>query len=121
MVCSKTDASHDAVPEESPTTEGPARCVLIIGSTGNGKSTLVNLLKGEDVCDVGHGAASKTTGHQEVGINIEGAVYNLIDTIGIGDTSLSSEAVLYQLAHAISACRHGIVQVRSQASYSCGS
>ncbi len=88
-----------------------SRNVLVVGRTGNGKSTLINLLANADVCSVGGLASSTTRDCQLVPITVDGTTYTLVDTIGIGDTALDEADVLHRLATAVHACRDGIVQV----------
>jgi len=71
----------------------PCRNVLLIGRTGNGKSTLGNVLinknnRFEEVFKESSGGISKTRAKQSEVFEYEGTNYRIIDTIGIGDTKL---------------------------------
>jgi len=91
--------------------------ILLIGSTGNGKSSLGNVLVGQEgYFKESELAASETKdykiGKLEVdlgeGRKIE---YRIIDTIGIGDTTLTPAAVLYKLGMVAQELRGGLKQV----------
>ena len=86
------------------------RNVILIGSTGNGKSTLGNVLVNkndnfEEVFRESAGSVSETKGISEeifeVPITPDGKekiIYRIIDTIGLGDTTLTQQGVLIKLA-----------------------
>lgn len=61
-------------------------CVLIIGVTGSGKSTLINSLLGEDIAEVGWGVQSKTESINKHKANINGISIVVYDTPGLLDT-----------------------------------
>jgi GTPase Era involved in 16S rRNA processing len=87
------------------------RTVLLIGKTGNGKSTVGNVLAGAHVFAESAKAASETKHAQVHYVTIEGVQYKIVDTIGIGDTELTQEAVCMRIADACVECKDGINQV----------
>jgi len=91
------------------------RTVIIIGSTGGGKSALANVLAGENRFREDEGSVSVTKFHQveEVYVNNGENVLHIkiIDTVGLGDTSLSEQEVLFRLADACYAVREGLNRV----------
>eukprot|EP00035_Acanthoeca_spectabilis_P013439 m.250349 g.250349 ORF g.250349 m.250349 type:complete len:181 (-) comp15884_c0_seq4:200-742(-) len=88
------------------------KTVLLIGSTGNGKSTLGNVIAGEAVFRESALPQSETRQAQvHVTPPIQGERYRVVDTVGIGDTDLSREQVGMLIADACHQCRDGLVQV----------
>ncbi|CAG8476964.1 880_t:CDS:10 [Racocetra fulgida] len=79
------------------------RNVLIIGITGHGKSTLANVLAGEEICKESAGGTSETRKTN----------YYVIDNIGFDDnrSRLSEEVILYEIGKSIYAAKEGIDQV----------
>ncbi|CAI2181006.1 18048_t:CDS:10 [Funneliformis geosporum] len=79
-------------PKRKP--EIPVKNVLLIGKTGSGKSNLANVLtKSEEF----KSSASSTSVTKNVGvkkISHNGINYRIIDTVGLGDTELTSEELL---------------------------
>lgn len=75
------------------------RTIVLFGRTGNGKSTLANILSGTDEFKEGSNAVSETKKHQ-LGRNINVGEYllDIVDTIGFGDTDLPLETVLDEIA-----------------------
>ncbi|KAG9316444.1 P-loop containing nucleoside triphosphate hydrolase protein [Chiua virens] len=69
----------------SPTTsELPSRRnVLIVGDVGVGKSSLVNLIAGEDRANTSHNAKSCTLHSQEYVVSLDGVEFALHDTAGM--------------------------------------
>nr|CAG8493639.1 2257_t:CDS:1 [Entrophospora candida] len=85
--------------------------VLLIGSTGSGKSTLANVISGSDDFDVGYhsvGSIKDASVHHYV---IDGKLYKIIDTVGIGDTRMSSKDILTKLAIAAEVTKYEINQI----------
>src|SRR3954470_11416237 len=86
------------------------RNILLIGRTGGGKSTLGNVLINksdnfEVVFDESDGSVSATKNIKEaiaeIDVSRDGSEkrkYRIIDTIGIGDTKLTTQGVLTRLA-----------------------
>jgi len=87
------------------------RTLLLIGRTGNGKSTICNVISGTNDFEEGEFGVSQTKDHLKKEYIIDGVKYIIVDTIGIGDTKLSIQEVLYKLADACHSIREGINQV----------
>src|SRR6185436_8897837 len=97
--------------------------IILIGSTGNGKSTLANVLLNkngnfEEVFKESAGSISETRNihieKAEIDLDKEGKEkleMIIIDTVGIGDTQLTTQGVLYRLAEAASHIGEGLNQI----------
>jgi predicted GTPase len=80
--------------------------ILLIGRTGSGKSSLANVLMGEENKFEESARSTSVTKNIEEGafeINLkedgsEKIKYRVIDTIGLGDTKLTPQGVLTKLA-----------------------
>jgi len=96
------------------------RNILLIGRTGNGKSTLANTLVNkneefEEVFKESSGSTSETKeiqkGEFKMKINDKEIKYQVIDTVGIGDTQLSPREVLNRVADACQEIKDGLNQI----------
>lgn len=91
-----------------------ARNILLIGRTGAGKSSLANLLVGkEEVFKTSASSVSETKGYQAEIFEdeISKITYRVIDLIGIGDTQLSEEDTLRELAKVAEILDNGVHRV----------
>jgi len=96
------------------------RNILLVGSSGGGKSAFANTLINKngnftEVFKESAGSVSQTKNYQveELEQKIDGkkVTYRIIDTIGIGDTSLPEKEVAYKIAKVANELREGISQV----------
>ncbi|WNE39983.1 MAG: GTPase Der [Mycoplasmataceae bacterium] len=89
------------------------RTVLLLGRTGNGKSTLANVMSNTDKFKESELGASETRNIQEEWFNLkdDDITYHIIDTIGIGDTRLSEQQVLFKIAETVNSIRNGLNQI----------
>ena len=102
-------------------TEKPDRVVILMGRTGNGKSTLANVIAGwprGDLFQESTRVLSETVGIPSKRVAVRyGAsprrryVLKIIDTIGFGDTGRSAADVLAQLGELASDCSNAIHQL----------
>src|SRR4051794_4954206 len=74
------------------------RNILMFGRTGNGKSTLANVLTKTSKFKESDGGVSESKDYQVETFDHGSITYRIIDTIGIGDTKLTPEEVLYKIA-----------------------
>jgi predicted GTPase len=93
-----------------------SKTILLIGSTGKGKSTLANVLvdeKGEfkEIFGESGASISVTREIQQEKFTENGVNYAIIDTVGLGDTKLEKDKVLDKIAEAVYLAREGISQV----------
>ncbi|CAJ0640808.1 11325_t:CDS:1 [Entrophospora sp. SA101] len=85
--------------------------ILLIGSTGGGKSTLANVLSGSNNYDVSSSSVSSTKDTNVNNFEIDGKIYKIVDTVGIGDTKMTPKEVISKLTIAAEAIKYGINQV----------
>jgi GTPase Era involved in 16S rRNA processing len=85
--------------------------LIIVGRTGGGKSTLSNVLTGTDDFEESGRSISVTKNFQKEGFEYNGKYFNVIDTIGIGNTKLSTKKVLYKILDGIFSLPEGISQI----------
>ncbi|KAF2072843.1 hypothetical protein CYY_005854 [Polysphondylium violaceum] len=85
--------------------------LLLIGKTGNGKSTLANIISQSNDFKEGEFMVSETKDHLKREYIIDGIRYIIVDTCGIGDTELTMQQVLYKIAEACYTVRDGLNQV----------
>jgi len=96
---------------ENITTE--IRTILLIGRTGNGKSTITNVISGANEFKESEDGVSETRGIEikRFRIESENIEYRIIDTIGIGDTRFNEREVLIKIAEAADAIKNGLNQI----------
>jgi GTP-binding protein EngB required for normal cell division len=87
------------------------KTILLIGSTGKGKSTLANVLTDTNDFQESDGSTSQTREIQSEEFVKEGINYQIIDTVGLGDTKLKKETVLDKIAEAVYLAKDGVGQV----------
>ena len=86
--------------------------ILIIGRTGSGKSTLANVLSKVYEFEEGEGFTSVTSQEKAKTFKYKGINYQIIDTVGLGDTELKKEQLLEKFAKETDDCiRKGISQI----------
>ncbi|CAF1411207.1 unnamed protein product [Adineta ricciae] len=66
-------------------TKGSVNRVLVIGQTGAGKSSLINLLAGKKVANVSDSAKGCTFDFNTYQVEHQGEIYELIDTVGLNE------------------------------------
>jgi GTP-binding protein EngB required for normal cell division len=67
--------------------KGSVHRILVIGQTGAGKSSLVNLLAGKKVAKVSDGAKGCTFQFETYQVDYNGEIFELIDTVGLNEGS----------------------------------
>nr|CAG8499585.1 11100_t:CDS:2 [Entrophospora candida] len=85
--------------------------ILLVGSTGSGKSTLANVLSGSEDYDTSHRSVSSTKDTNSRNYAINGKIYRIVDTVGIGDSRMPPKEVANKLAVAAEAIKYGINQI----------
>jgi hypothetical protein len=86
--------------------------ILLVGRTGQGKSALANVLSNkESNFRESESSTSVTKGIQVIAFEYKGEEYQVIDSIGIGDTTLTQAQVLREIAQGYEIIKDGIHQV----------
>lgn len=85
--------------------------IILIGKTGSGKSTLANVISDTNEFKESSGSVSETREIKSKIFSFNEEEYQIIDTVGIGDTKLSSDEVLDKIAEAVYLAREGIHQI----------
>lgn len=74
------------------------KIILLVGRTGGGKSTLANVLSGiENASAESELSTSKTREIQKIEFNYGEEVYQIVDSVGIGDTTRTQAEVLKEI------------------------
>ncbi|CAB4493588.1 unnamed protein product [Rhizophagus irregularis] len=85
--------------------------LIIVGRIGGGKSTLFNILtESEDFEESGR-SISVIKNFQKKDFEWHGRSFSVVDTIGVGDTQLSTKKVLYKVLDGIFSIPEGISQI----------
>ncbi|GBC41437.1 uncharacterized protein OCT59_001594 [Rhizophagus irregularis] len=85
--------------------------LIIVGRIGGGKSTLFNILtESEDFEESGR-SISVIKNFQKKDFEWHGKSFSVVDTIGVGDTQLSTKKVLYKILDGIFSIPEGISQI----------
>jgi GTP-binding protein EngB required for normal cell division len=97
------------------------RNILLLGRTGQGKSSLGNLLinKNEnltkegfkEIFKEGGNSISQTKNVKGETFELEDYSYQVVDTPGLGDTSLKQRDILFKIAEACKKVENGIFQI----------
>jgi len=89
------------------------RTILLLGRTGNGKSTMANVISNTGHFAESEYGVSETRGIQEgiFRVRKENVDFHIVDTIGIGDTRFDEKEVLLKLAEATNAIKNGLNQI----------
>ncbi|CAG8463723.1 776_t:CDS:2 [Dentiscutata heterogama] len=85
--------------------------LLIVGRTGNGKSTLANVLSNTNRFKESDKSVSVTRYFEDEMFTHNGKLYRVVDTIGVGDTKLPKKQVILRIAEAVFTMKEGINQV----------
>ncbi|PKC03416.1 hypothetical protein RhiirA5_401943 [Rhizophagus irregularis] len=87
------------------------RNILIVGRTGGGKSTLANVLTDTSNFKESAYAVSQTKNFKKVDFKWNDKNFRVVDTIGVGDTKLSTENTLFKIAEGILSMPEGMNHV----------
>jgi GTP1/Obg family GTP-binding protein len=89
------------------------RTILLLGRTGNGKSTIANVISNTNHFAESEYGVSETRGIQQgiFRVKKENIDFHIVDTIGIGDTRFDEKEVLLKLAEATNAIKNGLNQI----------
>ena len=72
----------------------PERALVLVGVTGDGKSSTGNTLAGREVFEVSAGLSSETSRCAHADFICSAGLYRVVDTVGLHDTNLRAEEVL---------------------------
>jgi predicted GTPase len=84
---------------------------LIVGRTGNGKSTVANVLSNTNNFSESSSSVSATKETQSEIFEWKGVNYRVVDTIGFSDTKLSRDIFIHKIAKSIDQMPEGINQI----------
>ncbi|CAG8522652.1 412_t:CDS:1 [Dentiscutata heterogama] len=87
------------------------RNILLIGSAGKGKSTLANVLTGTNEFEESTNRIHGTTESKSEEFEYEGINYRVIDTVGIGDSTMSKGEILSKLEDKADIISEGLNQI----------
>lgn len=106
-------AQKESISQITKAKKSDVRNILIVGWTGNGKSTLSNVLTNSNQFLEKNCGASVTKNFQKSDIfEWQGKRYHIIDNIGFGDnSSLAEEDILFKIGEGIHSAKEGINQV----------
>ncbi|XP_029975288.1 GTPase IMAP family member 7-like [Salarias fasciatus] len=87
---------------------GESKRIVLLGKTGSGKSSLANIILGEDLFTVHHSSDSGTTTCQSETRDVSDRKITLVDTPGLFDTERSEEDLKPEIMKCITECAPGI-------------
>ncbi|CAG8590000.1 12449_t:CDS:1 [Racocetra fulgida] len=89
------------------------RTILLVGRTGNGRSTIANVISNTNKFKESEYAVSESEGGQIEHFRVKGEnmIYHIIDTIGISNNRFTEEETLRRLANAIKGVQNGLNQI----------
>ncbi|RIB05203.1 hypothetical protein C2G38_2253954 [Gigaspora rosea] len=87
------------------------RNILLIGSAGKGKSTLANVLTETNEFKESEGRIHGTKEPKSEEFEYEGIKYRVIDTVGIGDSTMSKGEILSKLKDKADVMSEGLNQI----------
>jgi Leucine-rich repeat (LRR) protein len=108
----RDDSKAKSGPQIFRAKEDDIRNILIVGITGNGKSTLANVLSCTGQFTENASSTSVTKNFQKSDIfQWKGRKYCVVDNIGFSDTSMKKEDLLCKIGEGIRSTREGINQI----------
>ncbi|CAB4423531.1 unnamed protein product [Rhizophagus irregularis] len=106
------------IDEQNTNTPNNKRNILLVGKTGNGKSTIANVLVNSEQADTfkESGRSSSETKQAksemfEVTYGNEKIIYQIIDTVGLCDTDMDEKDIFLRLSEAIELLNGEINQI----------
>nr|CAG8539834.1 9336_t:CDS:2 [Entrophospora candida] len=85
--------------------------VMLVGSAANGKSTLASVISGSKIFDESHNTIRSTKNTNTRNFLIDGKIYRIVDTIGLGNSRMELKEVLSKLLEAAETIKCGINQI----------